>query len=55
MRWWLIGAVLGLGLTVSAGPEAKPPDRPGGGWFKDYDKAKAVARQTGKPLFVVFR
>ena len=25
------------------------------GWHGDLDKAAAVARQTGKPLFVVFR
>jgi hypothetical protein len=25
------------------------------GWHGDYDEARAVAKQTGKPLFVVFR
>jgi hypothetical protein len=25
------------------------------GWLMDYPTARAAARQTGKPLFVVFR
>ena len=25
------------------------------GWHRDLDKAAGVARETGKPLFVVFR
>jgi hypothetical protein len=25
------------------------------GWMTQYDSARAAARQTGKPMFVVFR
>lgn len=26
-----------------------------GQWHKDYEAARALARRTGKPLFLVFR
>ena len=38
-----------LGLTAPAAAPAK------GDWLLDYAAARAVARQTGKPLLVVFR
>ena len=48
MRSCLIAAVVGLSLAgeLSAQPAA---------WRTDYAKAKAEAKRTGKPLFVVFR
>ncbi len=48
MNGW-IAAVLGLGLFLPAQSSQKDE------WLKDYQAARAVARQSGKPLFVVFR
>jgi hypothetical protein len=57
MKCWLIAGTLGAAVLLSgdsgqeaAGGSPNPP-----GWDTDYEKAKAVARQSGKPLFVVFR
>jgi len=36
-------------------PEAKDKSQVQTGWYLDYAQAKTLARQTGKPLFVVFR
>jgi hypothetical protein len=52
-------AVLLLGLTVLLGPQAFAQDaKPVDGkitWLPGYEEGKKQARQTGKPLFVVFR
>jgi hypothetical protein len=57
MRIWFIAGTLGAAvfLLSNSGKEVAggPPNPPG--WFTDYAKAKAVARQSRKPLFVVFR
>lgn len=60
MSKWQLTAVVGLGI-VTLGlslpePEvaAQKPKR-AIGWHTDYAQARALARQTGKPLFVVFR
>ena len=57
MRFWLIAGTLGAVVFLSgdSGKDAAggPPNPPG--WFTDYAKAKAAARQSGKPLFLVFR
>jgi hypothetical protein len=56
MRIWLIAGTLGaviLPCNLGKDADGGPPNPPG--WFTDYAKAKAVARQSGKPLFVVFR
>lgn len=57
MRSWLIGCVLGLGFVTGRVEAAEPPAKApkGGDWFTDYAAARAAARETGKPLFVVFR
>ena len=57
MRIWLSAGAIGA-VVLFLGHSGK--DAPGGppsppGWFTDYAKAKAAARQSGKPLFVVFR
>ena len=56
-NWFFAGAVSAAALVLArgVGPDAAggPPSPPG--WFTDYAKAKADARQSGKPLFVVFR
>lgn len=48
MHSWFI-SVIALGLAVGA-DEAKAPT-----WITDYAKARQLARQSGKPLFLVFR
>ncbi len=57
MRFWLIAGAFSAAVLLldSSGKDAAggPPNPPG--WFTDYAKAKAAARQSGKPLFVVFR
>jgi len=54
MKSWLIAGTLGAVLLLSGKDAAGGPPNPPG-WFTDYAKAKATARQSGKPLFVVFR
>ena len=29
--------------------------KPAAGWMTDYAQARQIARQTGKPMFIVFR
>ena len=48
----------GLGVLVLAGvADARPPKTDAGkyGWHSDYATAKAEAKRTGKPIFLVFR
>lgn len=46
-----------LALLVLAGTaDARPPlDAAKFGWHTDYAMAKAEAKRTGKPIFLVFR
>jgi hypothetical protein len=58
MKRWIVVAVVVLGLAAGAGIEmtklaASQEKEPV--WRTDYDKARAEARQSGKPLLVVFR
>jgi hypothetical protein len=58
MRGLLLSSLLGIGLTVLPNPAAGQPAPAKAGktpWLTGYDEARAVARQTGKPLLVVFR
>ena len=58
MRSWLTGSVLGLTvLTFGGWADAEPVAQAAqkAGWVMDYRAAKKLARETGKPLFVVFR
>ena len=58
MRQWPIGSALGVILLAFAGRVGgQPPGQPAkaAGWWTDYQAARAAARQSGKPLFVVFR
>lgn len=55
--WHFGGAVLtGVALLV-AGASIQPPARAQQtvNWQSDFEAARAVARRTGKPLFVAFR
>jgi hypothetical protein len=58
MKGWLIGVVLGLGPVTLVGAEAAEPgerNNQATGWLSDYATARTVARQSGKPIFLVFR
>ncbi len=50
-------ALIGLaGVSVTAGE--KIPPQPVDGkiqWVYDYDEGQRLAKETGKPLFVIFR
>jgi hypothetical protein len=58
MRRWLLGGVVALSLI---GLENEAVPEPAGGaageprWLTDYAAARKAARQSGKPIFVVFR
>jgi hypothetical protein len=47
----LAGALLMASPVLSAGK----PDPRKFGWFENYGAARAEAKRSGKPLFVVFR
>jgi hypothetical protein len=42
-------------LTSGAASAAPKPDAAKFGWYTDYTAAKAEAKRTGKPIFLVFR
>jgi hypothetical protein len=44
-------------LVLLVGPPAGLPakEKPESRWLTDYDKARATARESGKPIFLVFR
>lgn len=46
----------GLALLLVPGiADAQKLDAARHGWYSDYGKARAEARRTGKPIFLVFR
>ncbi len=49
----VVAAVVLFPADVSG--QAAPPDPAKYGWHTSLEKARALARQTGQPLFVVFR
>lgn len=59
MKGSLMSGVLGLSLTVwMIGQPAAPTvaqDKTAPGWLNDYQAARSVARESGKPIFLVFR
>ena len=50
MKSWPVAALLALGLAAPA-----PAADGAANWITDYDKARAAARASGKPIFLVFR
>ncbi len=44
----------GVFLLATASFQAKPNAK-AFGWMTDLKKAKALAKQTGKPMFITFR
>lgn len=59
MRLLLIAGLLGASLAMpcqrAVSQEAIERLAARGGWMMDYRAGQAAARQSGKPLFVVFR
>lgn len=59
MNLWKIGLLAAVGLpavvgsSLMGGPAQNNPEVPK--WLSDYEAARTVARDTGKPLFVIFR
>jgi hypothetical protein len=57
-RAWMLGSTLALGLgAVAAGAITEAPARAqdSTGWLGSFEAAQAAARQSGKPIFLVFR
>ena len=57
MTWWMLG-VMGLTFSASSSLATDPPARKTdaqAAWMTDYSAAKQASRQSGKPIFVVFR
>ena len=57
MNAWQL-AVVGLSLCALAGSapaQGKRPEAQKFGWYSDLETARTAARQSGKPLFVIFR
>ena len=57
MRWCLLG-MLGFGFAWPTGTwsdDARVQTANDAVWRSDYVTARATARQTGKPLLVIFR
>ena len=50
MTRWLIGGVLLAGAAYSVATAGDEPR-----WINDYAAARAAARASGKPIFLVFR
>jgi hypothetical protein len=55
MRTWMLSGLMGA-LLLGSGPATAQKGKAGGrGWLTSLDAGKAQAKQTGKPLMVVFR
>ena len=53
-----MGSMLGLGmatLMIGGANEAVGQPKKPAGWMTSYAEARQAARQTGKPIFLVFR
>jgi len=50
-----IAAIALVAATGAANAAPPKPDPARYGWFTDYALAKAEAKRTGKPIFLVFR
>ncbi len=58
MRYGLVVTVVGLGMLAQGGEGTRGADEATGGgpaWLSDYAAARRAARESGKPIFAVFR
>jgi opacity protein-like surface antigen len=55
MHRFLAGCGLFLLTAATALAQGKGKDANKFGWYGDYNAAKAEAKRSGKPIFVVFR
>jgi opacity protein-like surface antigen len=55
MHRFLAGCGLILLTTATALAQGKSKDANKFGWYGDFNAAKAEAKRTGKPIFLVFR
>jgi hypothetical protein len=51
----VMGVVAACSILASSGAAAEPPEMDGPFLVNDLAAARAEARKTGKPIFVVFR
>jgi hypothetical protein len=54
MKSWPVTALFAIVLGTCATP-ARAGDDGGATWITDYARARAAARASGKPIFLVFR
>ena len=56
MKNWLVTfAVLGTLVSCADVVKSQPINAAKFGWLPDWNRGKAEARKTGKPIFLVFR
>jgi hypothetical protein len=58
LKPWLLAGSVTLGAGMLGGGTAITPTaiaQDGANWMLDYPAAKAAARQSGKPIFLVIR
>jgi hypothetical protein len=53
--WWPIVGVVVLVLSADLGSPVRGAAEQEPHWITNYDQAKAEARRSGKPIFLVFR
>jgi hypothetical protein len=54
-RWVFVGMLGAVCFTVPGSFTAQPRGGKPGNWHSSYEAGRAAARQSGKPLVVVFR
>lgn len=54
-RWMIAFAGLLLAAPCASAQKSKGQNAAKHGWHNSWESARAEARRTGKPLFVVFR
>jgi hypothetical protein len=55
-RWIMSGALsVSLAALMIGNLPSEAPAQINGAWVKDYAQARQTAKQTGKPMLVVFR
>jgi hypothetical protein len=55
MKWCLVSSILVLGATALVAKVDSEGGSKEAVWCTDYGDARVAARQSGKPLLVVFR